>query len=743
MAYTKNEALSDIAALARETDDVADILSFEDIAGLPDEAVGNLLGDRAERIPTGEEMLRRAHMKLGASPPPSDPAFEHDPDPAKEPHQRKRFIVPRLLAETVWESLDTHPALVIFGAHGSGKSTLWRAQLRGSAQFRRRFDAAVTLDAFSLRSPSPRIVAQDALYAQFAEESDFYAFLTAEARFGAGVAAKTPSSGGRSPGHALWDFLKMKFAVHEGRARLRGLVVFDHVEHLSKAPDVVRWLADLIDRLCEAGLKVLILHTGKVHPSYSAVLKGCPALALNPIDAGEIEAWWREETFAPYRRRSLNAQAVLALTGGSPRLVRDFGRFLETRGDALNGSWVESFRELMTREFLPEVARLLEAAFEHPHLLSEPLEARRPAVRAQFLATGAMVERGGRLSFISPIYEERYRALAQERGVSMLLMDGTDERLLNVMKAKKALGRQFAMNLMQDVQPANVWARAARAFATMGLGDVEVLVRDPGNAKIWLRAYSEEPGKQHWKAIPLHAAEMPDEARAIKSGRIVEGEDARVVLPFSGESGRIAVIVRGRVSLSFIEADTFERRLRLRFLWNLALAIRPAIALAAERALQRRQERHWRRIAYRTTRPGADAGADQPSVLLQAGCSAIMVLERGMIGWDVIDAESVDGASGYMNWRQRFAGARHTMLDNIVEHPSGRGLVLDGEDLTDAFPRLRYSEISSVFVYPQAQSGLRGPRLVIFAFGSEEDGKIVGERQIHLSMIACQASEAC
>ena len=726
MIYTKHAAAGRLEALAREVDIDTEYLSADDIANMSERAAERLLGNDCPRSAANHFIDRAVSSESRKS---DTSALEWEDSLTRRHPPRPDHIVNRTVDEALWRLLDSERTLVVFGSKGSGKSTLWRALMKPSDAFRMRYDVAVTIDCFSLRSRSQRIVEQDALYAQFDQEDSFHDFMKQVAR----------------SDQPLQCYLDAKLAIgdQEG-ARLRGLVVFDHVERLSSAPEIVRWFDRFVTGLKNAGVSVMMFHAGRPAPSMGGVLDRHKDFELGLLTLDELSVWWAQNRFDLWRNAGVTASDIYSVTGGTPRLIRDFGRFLECYGAEHLGAVLDAFEKEMTTAFSPEVSRLLNVAIKQPAVLQNPCSIMRNTAQDDFAATGAVAKRDDTLRFVCNIFSQKYKLLSSERGIAAVLMNGPDARLVSIMRSYRVLGRQFSMNLMQDVQPAQVWKRMARAFEMLRLERPEFWVRDPGNAKIWFLVYSDDIKRQngYWKAKPLYTEDQPDVSLAVKTGRIVQRVSDEVVLPFIGENGRVSVLLRGKFPTE--RFNSFSLRLEERFLWHLALAVQPAAALAAERALARRMEKHWRSLAYRTmeTCPEAlDRGLS--SILLQAGCNALVVLERGPYSWEVMDARATGEGGDSMTWRQNFGNGVTAELDNIASHPSGRGLVLADQGLIDVFPRLRHYGRLSGFLCPQPDSLNRSKRMIAFAFKADEADEIVGDRQMYLSMIARQANYVC
>ena len=185
------------------------------------------------------------------------------------------WLAPRnWLAERVVNALHENDCVVVEGARGSGKSTFLRQLLPRNDKFRATAAKRVIIDCFALTMPSRRLLEMEALYAQFGNDEDGYkAFLTR--------LREEPTANNCSCADPLdcplESFLIAKFA------RFGGVVIFDHIDRLSTADEILTWIYALIKRLNDLGVKVIIATSGEERVRDAAPVMAVEAEACDRV----------------------------------------------------------------------------------------------------------------------------------------------------------------------------------------------------------------------------------------------------------------------------------------------------------------------------------------------------------------------------------------------------------------------------------------------------------------------------
>ena len=734
MTIDKKKGLAALFELRHALDDELDLMTADDFETMSKEAVEQELASiGAEPIRNADAILSDLSREKAAKV--ADfAARRHDserPSDAKAPspcssleNPADDWIVDRpALTGEVFDALDRAGIVYIHGPSGTGKSHLFRSIIRRSPQYRERFDATVLCDCFGLKARAKRSVEQDAVFAQFGgDDDDFSDFV-----LNVGDAER--------PLQAL---------IFEKFRKRRGLLVLDHLEALSDASEISFWLDELLKSARSADVKVLIIkRSDHMRPSLQRIWQSAPCVEVDALSEEEVSVWWARPMFERHLENHLTAGEIIRWTGGSPRLIRDFGRFIETRGSGqlVGRRLFAAFLWRMLYSYWPELSRLVAKCREYPWLFPRPEKLVHKSIRPHLIATGALVEtRRGRLCFRSPLFAARFRRLMRPNRLRSMVLVGSDDALISALEDQEVISERVNYALLCERPGVTMWRRVGRFLHAFGLGKVQFYVRDPVNAKLWSIAYSENKDNEahYWKASPLAAHEKPDFALAVQSGRIVQRKRRQVYLPMVSDNGRVSIVIVGELGNHSL--DAFERRLSQRALWNFAMAIEPAISLSIERTIARRLERYWKKASYRAMNaPRPERATKLDDILAQAGCSAIIILERNRREWFVANTDEV-GGNGEHSWEVLFSGGDTNVLDEHQSHRSRRGLVLDDEDLFEAFPRLRHKPDISVFLWPVWSHGAHRCRLVAFLFEEEEADELIGHRQIYLSMIARQAA---
>jgi hypothetical protein len=121
--------------------------------------------------------------------------------------------------------------------------------------------------------------------------------------------------------------------------------------------------------------------------------------------------------------------------------------------------------------------------------------------------------------------------------------------------------------------------------------------------------------------------------------------------------------------------------------------------------------------------------------LADTGPAAIIVLERAPRSWFVSRFEAFNRPDKPAIERQCVEPNNSQRLDEVVEHPSGRGLVIGGREATRLFPNLK-GEDTAVYLRPVWVGNREACRLVAFIFQGAVVGRLDGHLQYRLSAIA-------
>jgi len=185
---------------------------------------------------------------------------------------------------------------------------------------------------------------------------------------------------------------------------------------------------------------------------------------------------------------------------------------------------------------------------------------------------------------------------------------------------------------------------------------------------------------------------------------------------------------------------SYDGRIRLRALWNVVLALEPALGSAVEKVALNRRLQMNQRMLYTLKPFDPTKRVPLAGLLNQASCNSVAVLERTKSRWVVEGCEVVDSGANTGRrafWIEMLSESDPKKLDDIAAHPSGRGLVLAGSDLGGIFLRLRRRTTSvSIFIHPVWVNRGASCRLVAFAFEGNTSRDINGARQKQLSSMA-------
>lgn len=645
---------------------------------------------------------------------------------------RKAWIVHRPdLCTRVLERIAGDTVTVIGGPAGRGRSTFLRQELRHHPDVLSQYWPIVHIDCCALRTGNVARFEEEALRALYAErEEECQAYLD-----GLGAQAERPLE--------AW--------LSDRLYRDAGLIVLDHAECLAlrQSGEMVARMRALVDFCRKKGIKLIVLWGGVFHRK-AAKAFGNPSVMEMPLLApDEVGDWWNRPLFAPCRQAGLDAAEVQRVTGGVPRLVRDFGRFVEDRmagGGALSPRMAEEFASVMAREYAPEIERALAVARRRPVLLEHPDRAVRHGLGEAMLATGAFraLSPGGAV-FASPILERRFRNCTTSGGLHALLQRGTLGETIARRHHQECCASTIA-DLMLRLAPNEVFGALDTVIHALcegqerGLGRLvaSVAMRDSMNGKLWSDggALSGETPVS-W---PLHASADPDFAKAVRTARPVERADGRMLLPIVAGRGRVAAIVT--LDMASVPdhplLPRFRRRLLLRALWRMSLALRPALVQALETHAARRERRAYHRAIYRSA-----SVHDTGELLRHFGCQGVARLRRRRPGWVLEGHDAMpkgpDDAERFTLQGDLLEANDTVRLDGIRDHDGIRkrggarrhetGLVLEPRALRTIFPEIEWRDDVRVFTIPNVARD----RLHLYFFAGREAVRLDGHRQAELT----------
>jgi hypothetical protein len=241
-----------------------------------------------------------------------------------------------------------------------------------------------------------------------------------------------------------------------------------------------------------------------------------------------------------------------------------------------------------------------------------------------------------------------------------------------------------------------------------------VYIRDSDNSRLWLLQYSPIPPEEVKIKPKIHGYyDCPDFINAVDTGRIVNKNANNLFLPVEDTRQRIAVVLYGELSPALQECDPYEKRLRLRAIWNLAQKLQPAIAnakikLEARKGRDLLQSNRYRSIDFLRAKSDTNRGKAQ-DLLETLNCKSIIFLERGLEKWFVaIDKVYYSKKEDVPEVISLFEGSNTAKLDQIASFPSHNGLLLETQKLHDAFPRISSQWDKAVFLMPTKSTSLIG-----------------------------------
>lgn len=680
-----SEAEDSVAFLRLALDDELALMDADTIAYAPDEEIETLLR-RNGIVPRGKALLAMVDAEVV-------------PDITPEPIPT--WIVPRPnLRDAVLDALAEHSVTVLAGPRGRGRSTMLRCLLHRTAAFRRYYWPQVTIDCNALKMISPIMLETEAVRALFGDdEAGCTTFLE-----GVDETDETP----------LQRYLDIRLR------RNPGLLVLDHAECLAldESPDLRRWLQKLRLDCAKRGTKLLLLHGGTPSRAMRNALGEACLIDVPTISAKELAAWWSEPRFAPFRDVGIEAKEIAAVTGGVPRLVRDFGRFAEAAlatGDAIPSDLARRFEVAMQGEYAPEIERILTIVGEEPRLLYECEKPGALGHHDALMASGAFgnAREDRRLIFAAPLLERRFAMYRTGSGACALIARGDMRAVIRrLARFQEATAPRLGDSLCHR-GPAEAFGFINAVMTTIGGRRNtrnrfvrSILLRDATNAKLWADAKRIEAPR------PLYGWQEPHKTLAIRTGRIVETDGGDVLLPVIGSRGRVAVLVTLDMSEEREKivgaVDGFQRRLMLRRLWHATQSIQSALA----RAMSFHALRHERRV-HREALFRLRAEPDNTKFLRDSNCVVIAQLRRSGSQWIEHSYRAISKEDDLPPLREGDMNRNDlAWLDSIHEH--GRGIALDGGDLEEIFPEADADALAGLLVYMTPASGGKLLNVMVF-----------------------------
>lgn len=651
-----------------------------------------------------------------------------------DPHDQIDIKRPGLVAR-ICRELASQRFVYLEGPMGAGKSFFVKRQLLQSPDLQDLFYRPLYLDCGALRMREPKQLAREAVWAQFeGYDYSFRSFLAeiTDSRAERGdVDTKTGVD-------MFVAYLQQRFADRAGRS---GLIVFDHVDALDATGSIDAWL----HRHLMPAIKALKLHVVFVTRS-PARRKAIDlrarerAIHMPRLSVEEVEAWLGN---CGVRRRHggfVSAYNALALTGGRPQLLDDLRVFLLT--SAPEPSVLKRFfYRRRDAGHIADCDEFVRTARRHPRVWESILEGggriRRSlligdACRRELLTTGAVRERADKsLAYLSYLHLARIQILCSWAALATVMARG-DHLDLNENGTGKRI-RKYSEYAADPLSKCIAMERDALAaiktfvdYLTSYNYEVKLFLRDRGNARLWYPFVTPE------KVGPFECRLQPDFARAIQTGECVRCEDGRWIIPIAGNSGFLEMVIwvtLQQTPLPFTEA------VRIQALRRLVEGVQPTLAQVLQRWELQRDHIFSSKVTARTRQSG---GRGRDALLQAAGCELIAVLSRSTGGdWTIVKLESI-GASAKRSPKsvdlKPFEVVRGARLSCIAQHPSGRGVVLAGEDLWHVFPQL-VGQQAAMYLHPIVQDN-RVTQIVAFFFVDEYAMSLTSTIQSHLSVVA-------
>jgi hypothetical protein len=685
----------------------------------------------ADILATPDDELKAELRAAGVQTEPPEIVYADAARRCAMPTDVDKIDIPRPeLVESVVQLAAGHHSVVISGSAGSGKSWVLHAALERLRSAYR--VSPMLLDGRALQARAPALLSRAAL--SQLDERGFDGDGThcaARRKFAAAIAMGDEAD-------AFRRYLSEATA-------LRPVIAIDHVDDLIDDRAAALWLKGVNDAVKERGGVLIVTcraarfggRQGRLprggyrsRANELSVLLGADNIVCEDFSKTEIHNWLTASPPSTIRFSPSAAGNLCRLLGGRPRLFQSLmGAARSHAAEIIDRPFLQSFAQQEARRYSVECALLISIAREHPVALLNPLQAP-VSLRPKLVETGALRYRGdGHLIFSSPVIARRYAWLS--RPEQMLWIAARGPALLAPSRPIEIAIEGMAQ-WFRELPPGEALSMLPRLFDQRGYKELELFVADRENAKLWSQIW---PKDKRTGPQPLSRFQDAAFIRAAGEATLSAGAGCKVYMPLIGTMGRAELIVGAMPPPCGVCAQSGQVQEHFALLTGIA----PAIALALETLHLRRKDKAQRSLYHRIATVGNSQGNPVVSAAQATNCSAFVVLERGLSSWvvghvetDLGKGDETDGAEP--DWTQLLRSGKASVLNDIARHPSRRGLVLSGSDLTAAFPRLRQLDgNTAAYIHPVWQ-GSRC-RLVIFLFRNASRG-ISGLTQTELATLA-------
>lgn len=620
---------------------------------------------------------------------------------------------------------------VLSGVAGVGKTSFLQNCFLASTKVRAAFPLILTLDGRALQMQSSAQFSREAVICAFgANDTACKDFLEAFERVRAEAA-------GNSPPDLMFYYLEQKFGT-EG-----GLVVLDHAELLNDAGEVYALLKSLVQRSYdELNVRWLFVESSDSKWSLADNCKRIEKLHLPQLTVQDLLPWLNKIKQRSGLPSSVTPSQVLEVTSGRISLLSDFEHFV---CDGLKQPLdvIGSFQGARAKSSVIDCNRFMRRARAHPDFFSAIVKSRGRLTKAAcvsldenaisgLIATGVVTRNEfGTLVYANNIFRRRIEFLTSTDAILVTTIHGSFQTLL---RSKGSLTRYselsadaIAKMIGRERDPIVALKRLVHFLESQGFsfdpekrGKIDVFIRDRGNARLWapLHKLDAVGAFEHHK--------QPYFALVLQTGGPVPLEDGRCFIPVCGNSGFVEMVLRAKPNPKWSQMTI---KSRIDGLIGLLEGIQPTLAQVLQRVELRRQ-RQLNSWQY--------SGSNKENIewakfLDNVGCRILAVLEGPSDGtWkanEVKTPTSVDNP-----WVGAFKDLDNAQLDAKFYHPSKRGLVVSGDDLSRMFPRL-HNQRAAVYLHPvRNHKDLK--RFVAFLFLNNEANAIDSGLQFRLSEVA-------
>lgn len=672
---------------------------------------------------------------------PFTPAPEAGIEALAKAEERAVPIVPR--NELVWQirgAIDAERVFVIRGACGTGKSALVHHLLSTAVREWHPFRRSLRLDCSALRTSDPIRLERAALWQVLGSDEILHRRFIAQLDN---------------------DEIESPFSAFLHRRGAGTLLVIDQAEHLDPTGSIGSWISKTLLPIAEQR-KLSVLFCVRTPASGRGIrpLRELPFLEVKNYVQHELAEWLALPYFRSRADASLTPDRILRLTGGCPRLVRDFASYAVHRRQ-FDSRTLLDFARWRPNHFIVDCERFIWAARAFPEVLSEGLDVlsqpRKPSlkestireIKNSLVATGVVRPAAGSgLRFKSPIHQKRISVLLQAGALRLLACRAQFHQLERTNDV--AVLRNFA-ELAPDVlgeciatesQPTVAFRRFQEILRRWGM-DSRLRLRDPNNSRLWIHSAPlgttpEIGGSSGY--LTLESPSNPIDnlcskwlVTAIHDGHPSISDDGDIFVPVIGNSGEVEFVVQGRLRG---DQNPFDNQIAVERLIAIIRGMRRQVMHASMAFWVQRHSRVDGKLLYRLE-SGEPMMRWQSFVrsLADSGPAAILVLERSPRTWFVSKFEAFDRPGKPSIDRSWVEQQRPQRLDEIANHPSGRGLVIGGAEAASIFPNLK-GEDTAIYLRPVWIGNREACRMVGFLFQGAVVGRLDGHLQHRLSAIA-------